>query len=157
MANNFFLNQDPLLFQNAYNTANSDMRQQLNDNLYQYKLLQQQSNNIGVDYIGDFDRFSKGLSQEVVDALSDNEEYLTLKNELMGIIQNELLSNVKWKINSNQLAVKNIERQYEIVKKVRSKIEDEQRKNLNEINDYVKNYSDITFEEYKKIKNDSKK
>lgn len=157
MANNFFLNQDPLLYQNVYRSTEDDMRQQLNDSLNQYKILQQQQGvNMGRDYIGELDRFNKSLNQATIDALSDNKEYVELKNDLMNVIQDELLNNIKWKINSNPLVVKNIEKQFEIVKKVNGDIENEQRRNLNELNDYVKNYSDITFDEYKKMKNEKK-
>jgi hypothetical protein len=30
---------------------------------------------------------------------------------------------------------------------------DEDRKNMVELNDYIKNYSDLTFDEYKRLKN----
>ena len=34
--------------------------------------------------------------------------------------------------------------------------DDEDKKNLSELNDYIKNYSDLTFNEYKKLKQNSK-
>ena len=53
----------------------------------------------------------------------------------------------------NPTAVKNIERQMDIIKETNNNLENEQRRNILELNDYVKNYSNITFEEYKRIKN----
>ena len=41
----------------------------------------------------------------------------------------------------------------EMIDEAKHAIDDEQRRNINELNDYVKNYSNITFDEYKRIKN----
>lgn len=66
------------------------------------------------------------------------------------------MSLIRNKINCNPNAVRNIERQMEILKETNSIIEDEKRRNLNELNDYIKNYSNITFDEYKKKKQQPK-
>ena len=73
------------------------------------------------------------------------------------MIQKELIASIKWHINSNPAASKNIERQMEIIKSAKDAVDTEQRKNLNEINDYVKNYSNITFDEYRRIRNGENK
>lgn len=153
MANNFFLNQDPLLF-----NANEDYKKSYNELLNQYKMYQQQQSQMQVpqntkDYIGDLDRLIKSLGDGTVETLSNNEEYVNLKNELMNMVQDELMLNIKWRLNNNQSAIRNIERQTDIINGVTKKVEEEQRKNLNELNDYVKNYSNMTFDEYKKMKN----
>ena len=67
------------------------------------------------------------------------------------------MSSIKWHINSNPTASKNIEQQIVIIKATKDSVDAEQRKNLNEINDYVKNYSNITFDEYRRIKNGENK
>lgn len=162
MANNFFLNQDPLLFQNSYTPKFEDTsvyKKQLNDAMLQYKTLQQQGQvpEFGnIDYLGNLDNLMKTLNSNEEDALKENSEYQSLNTELSNMIQKELIANIKWHINSNPNASKNIERQMEIIKNVKNAIDIEQRKNLNEINDYVKNYSNITFDEYRKIKNGTK-
>lgn len=153
MANNFFLNQDPLLF-----NANEDYKKSYNELLNQYKMYQQQQSQMQApqntkDYIGDLDRLIKSLGDGTVETLSNNEEYVNLKNELMNMVQDELMLNIKWRLNNNQSAIRNIERQTDIINGVTKKVEEEQRKNLNELNDYVKNYSNMTFDEYKKMKN----
>lgn len=160
MNNNFYLNQDPLLFQNAYSKpvqSEAEMRQQLNDALIQYRSLQQQPVQPTVkDYIGELDASLKNLNESAVEFLNSDEEYQKLNNELQLLIQQEIMNSVKWKINANSSVVKNIQRQNEIIEGANKKIEAEERKNLSELNDYVKNYSNITFEEYKKIKNGNK-
>lgn len=159
MANNFFLNQDPLLFQSSFNQPSDDeaLQRQINDTIMRYNLMQKQRENFNkegmTDYIGELDKLNKSLDENGVSILMSNPEYMKLHGELQNIIQDEILANIKWKINTNQNAVKNIEQQMNIIKETHKSIETEQRKNLLELNDYVKNYSDITFDEYKRIKN----
>lgn len=163
MANNFFLNQDPLLFQNSYPSNFSDdtsFKKQMNDAMLQYKMLQQQRQTVDLgatDYIGDLDSLLKTLSSAEEAALKDNAEYQKLNADLTNMIQKELMSSIKWHINSNPTASKNIEQQIVIIKATKDSVDAEQRKNLNEINDYVKNYSNITFDEYRRIKNGENK
>ena len=163
MANNFFLNQDPLLFQNSYPSNFGDdtsFKKQMNDAMLQYKMLQQQRQTVDLgatDYIGDLDSLLKTLSSAEEAALKDNAEYQKLNADLTNMIQKELMSSIKWHINSNPTASKNIEQKIVIIKATKDSVDAEQRKNLNEINDYVKNYSNITFDEYRRIKNGENK
>lgn len=164
-SNNFFLNNDPLLYQNPFSRGSENaeaLQRQLNESMIQYKLLQQQAQSSqplqqGRDYVDELDKLMKRIDGNTVNILKDNEEYQKLNNDLTSLIQAELMSSVKWKLNNNQTVIKNIERQTEIINEATKTIEEEKTKNLNELNDYVKNYSDITFDEYKKIKNKQKK
>lgn len=158
MSNNFFLSQDPLLYQSVQTSLpyqnEGEMRKQLNDAIIQYRSLQQQTpvpSNV-TDYLGDLDNLMKSLNDNSIEILNNDVEYQQLNAELQVLIQRELMSNIKWKINANQSAVKNIERQKEIINNVNKNIELEERRNLSELNDYVKNYSDMTFDDYKKLK-----
>jgi len=49
--------------------------------------------------------------------------------------------------------VGNINKQIQIINQLSEKIKDQDRKNMAQINDYLQNYSDMTFDEYKKLKN----
>ena len=157
--NNFFLGQDPLLFQQSqYQMPNTDydpeLIKQMNDTLAQYKKIQNTQNGSMIsDYIGDLDNTVSGLSHAAVEVLSTNDEYIALSTELSKMVQKELINVVRWKINSNPLIIQNIKRQKEIINGINKDIEEEQRKKRSELNDYVRNYSNITFEEYKRIKN----
>lgn len=171
MANNFFLTQDPLLYQNPYSNQfqpapadDGQLRQQLNDAYMRYRDAQEKvmSQPVVNDYIGDLDKAMKNLSEEATAVLENNEEYLSLSNKLQGIVQAEIMSAIKWKINSNPSAVKIIQRQQELVDNVVRQVQEEEKRNMNELNDYVKNYSSMTFDEYKQTKakirkNNSKK
>ena len=59
---------------------------------------------------------------------------------------------VKNQLNSNPEIVKNIDRQIQIIKSIENKVVEVERRNMAELNDYLKNYSDMTFDDYKKLK-----
>lgn len=152
-SNNFYLNSDPLLFSNNQYRNTDD---QFNEMVRQYNMMQQMNSqnnqNYAKDYVSMLDKTLKECDDFTKETLNSNTEFQKLNSELQEMIQFEILGMVKNKINYNQTAVKNIEAQIELVKKISAEIETEKRKNLNELNDYVKNYSNITFDEYKKKK-----
>lgn len=155
MANNFFLNQDPLLYQVRQNGGDEETRRQLSDALIQYQQLQQRNGQAPqTDYIAELDGIVSGISDDVKDRLNNDPEYVRLSAELQTIINREIMWSIKGRINSNQDAVRNMVRQKEMIKDAKEKVEGEQRRNLSELNDYVKNYPTITFEEYKRIKSE---
>lgn len=156
MANNFFLNQDPLLFQNCNHVNDDDVRRQLAEALNQYQQMQQRGGydmqQYQNDHISELDKLMSGVSDSVLEKLKSDDEYNRLNAELQLIINREILMSIRGKINGNQDAVKNILRQKEIISKLKSECESEERKSLSELNDYIKNYSNLTFDEYKRKK-----
>lgn len=160
--NNFvFSGQDPLLFQTYVprnNMGENDLKQQMDNAMMQYQNLQQQfhttqqvqTNNR--DYLGELDNLTKGVDHEVAEKLSADPEYMRINGELQLLIQEEMLKNVKWKINNNPEAVNRMNRLTDIITLANKEKSDEERKNMVELNDYIKNYSDLTFDEYKRLK-----
>ncbi|MBR5297239.1 MAG: hypothetical protein IKU29_05145, partial [Parabacteroides sp.] len=104
------------------------------------------------DVLSELDSMTKNLNEDVVTSLQSNAEYNNLNNAIQQLIQEELMRSVRWKINANPEAVKKIERMKDIISATNSQYEAEERRNMQEINDYLKNYSNITFDEYRKIK-----
>ena len=152
MANNFYLN-DPLLFQTPYSRgveSEEDIKRQFTDFMTKYNSRQSQQQSR--DYIGELEDAVKTITSTSSDSLSANEEYNDLRASLSEMIQYELMQTIRWKINSNASAVKNIERQLELIRESNRASDDEQRRNLTEINDYIKNYSNMTFDEYRRMK-----
>ena len=152
MANNFYLN-DPLLFQTPYSRgveSEEDIKRQFTDFMTKYN--SRQSQQLSRDYVGELEEAVKTITSTSSDSLSANEEYNDLRASHSEMIQYELMQTIRWKINSNANAVKNIERQLELIKESNRASDDEQRRNLTEINDYIKNYSNMTFDEYRKMK-----
>jgi hypothetical protein len=161
--NNFvFSSQDPLLYtslmarQNPQNEA--ELRQQLNEALIQYQSMNQppqpqQTQMLSEkDYLGEIDRMVSELDEDVILSLTADAEYLKLQDDLQKMIQEEMLKSIRWKINSNPKAINKMERLKELIVIAKKHKSDEDRRVMADINDYVKNYSDLTFEEYKQLK-----
>lgn len=158
--NNFVFSQDPLLYtslmarQNPQNEA--EIRQQLNDALIQYQTLNQPPQQPQIqndkDYLGEIDKMLGELDEDVALTLSADAEYLKLQDDLQKMIQEEMLKSIRWKINSNPKAINKMDRIKELIAVAKKNKTDEDRRIMADINDYVKNYSDLTFEEYKQLK-----
>lgn len=158
--NNFVFSQDPLLYtslmarQNPQNEA--EIRQQLNDALIQYQTLnqppQQPQIQNGKDYLGEIDKMLGELDEDMALTLSADAEYLKLQDDLQKMIQEEMFKSIRWKINSNPKAISKMDRIKELIAIAKKNKTDEDRRIMADINDYVKNYSDLTFEEYKQLK-----
>lgn len=159
--NNFVFSQDPLLYtslmarQSPQNEA--DLRQQLNEAILQYQSLnqappQQPQQNTEKDYLGEIDRMIGELDEEIVLNLTSDVEYVKLQDDLQKIIQEEMLKSIRWKVNSNPTAITKMERLKELIVSAKKSKTEEDRRIIADINDYVKNYSDLTFEEYKQLK-----
>lgn len=137
--NNFFLNQDPLLSNQQYDKPTPIMFQQPLPNIK--------------DSVGELDRMLKGLSPAVLNKLNSNTHFNSLNNSFQSSVQNELLVLVRNKLNMNSEVVSNINEQMRIIEEVKREVESEKEESINEMNDYMKNYSHLTFDEYKKLKN----
>jgi hypothetical protein len=118
--NNFvFSGQDPLLFQSYITRGNSindnDLKQQMDNAMMQYQNYQQQLHNSQTqpqsnnrDYLGELDNLTKGVDPEIAERLNADSDYMRTNAELQFLIQEEMLKNVKWKINTNPEAINRI-------------------------------------------------
>lgn len=161
--NNFvFGNADPLL----YNTtpvrqeyiSEPDIKRQLDSVMQQYQQLQQakQVEAPQRDWLGDFDKMLKNLDSDIAELIAADQEFIQLNALVQQDIQSELMSNIKWKINGKQDSVHRIKRMIDIIDTYNRDKAIENKKNLADISDYMQNYSDMTFNEYKKMKEASK-
>lgn len=152
--NNIFLpGNDPLLYNGP--TQNQYYNQLAHDKLEQkYNEYLQKVNNVRQvpDKIGELDNKIKSLSQDTQNELKQNEEFMELTAVLQSNVQAEIMELVKNQLNNNPEIVRNVDRQLQIIKSIDSKIIENERKNMAELNDYLKNYSDMTFDDYKKLK-----
>ena len=136
--NNFFLNQDPLLQQNPYPQP-----------IYVQDVSQQP---IIRDWVGELDKMLKGLDQSTIETLNQDQSFVELSASLQSVVQSELMSLIKARLNTQPDIVDNIRKQIEMVKKTTNQTKENERKSLNELNDYMKNYSHLSFDEYRKMK-----
>ena len=159
----FYHNDDPLLrqspitfFQNNGNaTPNNvnDTYAQLYKQQLMMEMQQQQQNMTPKDWLGDLDNTMKGLDNETVELLNQNNDFTFLHTQLQALIQNELMLLVKYKINANDGAIENIKKQLNIMQSMSKQVKEQEKQNFNDLNDYMKNYSHLTFDEYRRLKN----
>jgi hypothetical protein len=161
--NNFvFGSTDPLLYSNIvprqeYNEP--DIKKQLDTVMMQYQQLQQnrQTESINTkDWLGDFDKALKSLDSEVAESLSMDQEFAQLNAMVQQDIQDEIMVTIKWKLNNKQETVQRVKRMMDIIDNYNRTKDNENKKNLSEIADYIQNYSDMTFNDYKKLKEANK-
>lgn len=162
--NNFVFSQDPVLFQSTIPmqtpfSDGSEIKKQFDATMAQYQAIQQQfpqiqqSKNTQIDYLGELDSLTKNVDSDVAETLSVNVDYLRINSELQAMIQEEMIRNVKWSINNNPEAINKMTSLRDIILSTKKEKNDENSRNMMELNDYIKNYSDLTFDEYKKLKN----
>lgn len=140
--NNFFLNQpDPLLQNGMYeNIPNPILFQQMQQQ--QFK-----------DNIGELDEALKSLSPSVLERLTQNPNFTALNTDFQNIVQQELLSLIRNKLNMNPKIQNNIKEQLSIIEETKRNIEKEKDDSISEMNDYMNNYAHLTFDEYRRMKN----
>ena len=140
--NNFFLNQpDPLLQNGMYeNIPNPILFQQIQQQ--QFK-----------DNIGELDEALKSLSPSVLERLTQNPNFTALNTDFQNIVQQELLSLIRNKLNMNPKIQNNIKEQLSIIEETKRNIEKEKDDSISEMNDYMNNYAHLTFDEYRRMKN----
>lgn len=156
----FYHNDDPLLYQKPPMQMFHDVphqQQNMNDayaNFYKQQMLMemQQQQQMNKDWLGDLDIKMKELDQSAIEMLGENTEFTDLNNKLQSLVQSEIMSVVKIKLNNSQDAVNNIKRQIEIINETNQKVKENERQNISEIHDYMKNYSNMSFDDYKKLK-----
>lgn len=148
--NNIFLGtNDPLLYNNP-NQYNQAIADKIDQQRYEYVSRMRQV----PDKLSELDDRMKNLSQSSITELENDFEFKDLSSTLQATIQAELMNLVRQQINYNPEAVKNIERQLLIIKSVESKTAAAEKKSMAELNDYLNNYSNMTFDEYKKLKSE---
>ena len=164
--NNFVFSQDPLLYQNISHAMKPqpdfDPRQQFDSALAQYQQMQQALNSranqeSGKDHLGELDELMKELDESVAAKLQGNEEFVAVNAELQGMIQEELMRGVKWKINAKPEAISKIDTLKKYITTAKKEQAVEEKKNMMELNDYLNNYSSMSFDDYKRIKTQTKK
>ena len=164
--NNFvFGGSDPLLYNSMgippQRQTDMDVRQQLDNALAQYQQAQQALLNRQApqvpeketkDHLGELDDMIKEIDESVMQRLQNNEEFITLNAEIQQMIQNEIMKSVRWKINQNPEAVNKIDALKKTIKTAQKEQQNEEKKSMIELNDYITNYSSMSFDDYKRIK-----
>lgn len=143
---------DPLLYDGASRPQSPNNLSDLYAQLYtQQKVVENQQQCVR-DWIGELDRMMQELDYTTADKVKDNSTFIQLSNSLQMCIQAELMSLIRYKLNTNPNVCENVKRQMDIIKDVAEEVKNTERQNIAELNDYMKNYSSMSFDEYKKMK-----
>lgn len=105
----------------------------------------QQYQNLTTDFYAILQKEMEGLNEIEINELSKFQPYIEANTKLGVLVQSELLNLVKRQINAQPEVIKNV---IESVKQYKK----ERNKEMNDFQDYIKNYSDITYKEYKELK-----
>jgi hypothetical protein len=156
--NNFVFGSDPLLYSSSMPRpdyiSEPDIKRQLDVLTQQYQQLQQSKSaeTPQYDWLGDFDKTLKELEPDLVETISSDQEFVQLNALIQQDIQSEIMSTIKWRLNGNSSVTQRIKRLMDIITYYKQNKVNEDKKNISELNDYIQNYSDMTFNEYKKMK-----
>lgn len=156
--NNFVFGSDPLLYSSSMPRpdyiSEPDIKRQLDALTQQYQQLQQsKSSEVPQhDWLGEFDKTLKELEPDLVETISSDQEFVQLNALIQQDIQSEIMSTIKWRLNGNSSVTQRIKRLMDIITYYKQNKVNEDKKNISELNDYIQNYSDMTFNEYKKMK-----
>ena len=159
--NNFVFGSDPLLYSNSIprqEYVEPDIKRQLDLLTQQYQQLQQSKSTETPqhDWLGDFDKTLKELEPDLVEKISMDQEFNQLNALIQQDIQSEIMSTIKWRLNGNSNVTQRIKRLMDIITYYKQNKINEDKKNISELTDYIQNYSDMTFNEYKKMKESAK-
>lgn len=157
--NNFVFGSDPLLYSTTIPRqdymSEPDIKRQLDSVMQQYQQLQQSKQSetpLQKDWIGEFDNLLKELDPSVAESIANDQEFAQLNAVIQQDIQAEIMSTIKWRLNNKPDVTQRIKRAIDIVTYYQQNKVNEDKKNISELNDYIQNYSDMTFNEYKKMK-----
>lgn len=117
----------------------------MNNFYIQEPSLFQQYQNLTTDFYAQLQKEMEGLTETEIAQLSQFKPYIEANNRLSTLVQGELLNLVRRQINANPEVIKTV---IESIKQYKK----EKDKELDDIQDYIKNYSDITYKEYKELK-----
>lgn len=111
--------------------------------------LYQQYLQMNTDYYHNLEKELQSLSDIEVQDLINFKPYIEANNALQMLVQGELLNLVRTKINGNPDVINNC---INAIKQFKS----ERSKEQLDFQDYIKNYSELTYKEYLDLKNDKK-
>lgn len=155
MSNNIFLNQDPLLYGSSQQNPVPIPDFNSIPLRSQYYEPYRNDSQLSKDWLGELNGALKELDSVAAGRLSENDEFTSLNATLQSIIQEELLNIIRMKMNSSSIVVDNVKKQLNIIKNVTNEVKNSEKESIQEMNDYLKNYSHLTFDEYRKLKNNN--
>ena len=105
--------------------------------------------NATTDYYSLLQREMEALTHAELNELNSYSPYIQANKQLSDFLQLELINLVRRQLNSKPEIIKNV------IESIKS-YKNEKHQELSDFNDYIKNFSDLTYNEYKKLKDETK-
>lgn len=108
---------------------------------------QRQQSNIFNELENEFE----GLTDEQKMSIYSDEDYQKAELEFSQLMQAEIIAFIRPRLLNNDRAVRLLNDQKDTVRLLKRKFAADSQKRLDEFKEYTEKYSDLTFEEYKKV------
>ena len=161
MAGNIFINNDPLLGGRDFTSNIEMMERELaakQAQLAQYKQqMVQQPQQSQTPVWDEIDSIMQGLSEKEFKLVSNDEEWVESNNRILALIQAAQLQMLRPIIEQSKEGKDALDNHLTITKRIRksaSKVVDEE---LNDFQEYKTKYSNMPYDEYLKMKRETKK
>lgn len=145
--NNIFLGNDPLL-------TNKDYISRLEQELSQQKSLYNKMNEqyAPIDYYGKMEEAFSKLSPQEQAEINNDEEYVHYMTLLNGFISQETINMIRNTLNTSERSKNVLKCLVEAIDKFHLRKTDENTRMINDFQDYMSNYSNMTYSDYLEMK-----
>lgn len=104
-----------------------------------------QYQDFNIDHYANLEKELQSLTEFEISELANFQPYIEANNRLSILVQAELLNLVKGRINGNPEVIKQVVESVKLYKQNKTK-------ELDELQDYIKNYPELSYNEYKELK-----
>lgn len=104
-----------------------------------------QYQDFNIDHYANLEKELQSLTEFEISELANFQPYIEANNRLSILVQAELLNLVKGKLNGNPEVIKQVVESVKLYKQNKTK-------ELDELQDYIKNYPELSYNEYKELK-----
>lgn len=160
MAGNIFINNDPLLGGRDYVNNIEYMERELaakQAQLAQYKQQMSQPQQSQTPVWDEIDSIIQGMTEKEYQIVSTNDEWIESNNRILGLIQAAQLQMLRPIIEQSKEGKDALDNHLTITKRVKKSASMEVDSELNDFQEYKSKYSHMSYDEYQKMKRETKK
>lgn len=161
MAGNIFINNDPLLGGRNYTSSIEMMERELaakQAQLAQYKQqLVQQPQQSQTPVWDEIDSIIQSMTDKEYQIVSTNDEWIESNNRVLALIQSAQLQMLRPIIEQSKEGKDALDNHLTITKRVKKSASMEVDSELNDFQEYKSKYSHMSYDEYQKMKRETKR
>lgn len=162
MPNNIFINSDPILGARDFSSQTNEidaMQRELAEHmnrLQQLKVQAQQPQQSQTPVWDEIDSIMQGMTEKEFEIVSTNEEWVESNNRILALIQATQLRMLRPIIESSKEGKDALDNHLTITKRIKKSASKEVDEELNDFKEYREKYSNMPYDEYLKMKRESK-